>query len=161
LQAFSHFVSPSNSSNFPVAVYVSLCQLLLLRLLPNNAPRPQSVSNRDNDDLSQDILERCLLPFPANTSSVEDNAKVSILVENLFRLFLKTCECYHTPSLDTAIEKGILARETKAKGDKRRKGNGAKSKREDSDLVWLKASGERLRSLLSLVERKSTDDNDY
>jgi hypothetical protein len=114
--------------------------------------------DRENDDLSQEVLERCFLPFPANTSSVVDNAKVSILVEIQFRQFLKSCKCYHTPSLDGAIEKGILARENKIKGDRRRKDSGVRTKDEENDREWLEASGERLRSLLSWVEQSNEDD---
>lgn len=99
------------------------------------------------------VLEKCLLPFAANTSSVQDNAKVSMLVENMLRLFLKACECDNTPSLVSAVEKGIAARENKVKGDKRRKDINLKSKAEDSDMVWLKSSGERLRMLLVWIEK--------
>lgn len=89
------------------------------------------------------------------TSSVEDNAKVSILVENMFRLYLKLCPCYHTPGLEEAIETGISARENQIKGDKRRKGNGARGQGEDGDLWWLKSSSHRLRGLLAWVEQKN------
>jgi hypothetical protein len=112
---------------------------------------------RENDDLSQEVLERCFLPFAANTSSISDNAKVSILVEIQFRQFLKSCRCYHTPSLDGAIERGILARENKIKGDKRRKDNSIRTKEEENDREWLTASGERLRSLLLWVEQNNED----
>lgn len=88
------------------------------------------------------------------TSSASDNAKVSILVENLFRLLLREGVGYHTPSLDTAVEKGIIARQTKVKGDRRKKENGAKRKDEENDMVCLKASSQRLRSLLFLVEQQ-------
>lgn len=152
LPAFSLMLSSSQSSTLPVPVFVSLSQLLLLRLLPMSAPSPQLVSQRNNDDLSQDIIERCFLPFSAITSSVSDNAKVSILVENVLALFVGSCQCYHTPSLDAAIEKGILARENKIKGDKRRRGARTRTQEEESERLWLTASSRRLRSLLSWVE---------
>jgi hypothetical protein len=149
LPAFSLLLSPSRSSQLLEVTIVSLSQFLFLRLLPNSAPRPQT----DGDSISADILERCFLPFCATSSSTSDNAKVSILIENLFRLYIKSCGCYHRPSLDAAIEKGILARENKIRGEKRRKENGTKRKEEESERVWLNASGERLRSLLSLVKK--------
>ncbi|KAF4628730.1 hypothetical protein G7Y89_g9424 [Cudoniella acicularis] len=155
--AFSLFISPSISSQLPEMVLVSLSQLLLLRLLPNNAPRPHTIRGRDNDEITQELLEQCFLPFSANTSSVEDNAKVSILVESLFRLYVRSCLCDHTLDLDHAIEKGILARQNKVKGDKRRKET-TKKKGEDSDMMWLNASGERLRLLLEWIERKTTEE---
>lgn len=124
-------------------VYISISQLLLLRLLPGNAPAPTTVIDRAEDEVSQIVLEKCFLPFAASTSSVHDNAKASILIENMLRLFLKSCECEYTASLAAALEKGILARENKVKGDKRKK---------DGDMMWLKASGERLRMLLDVVK---------
>jgi hypothetical protein len=156
--AFSLLFQPSSSSQLPVIVFVSLTQFLLLRLLPGSVPRPDSVVDRENDDLSQEVLEKCFLPFSANTSSVADNAKVSIIVESQFRQFLKSCRCYHTPTLDAAIQKGILARESKSKGDKRRKDSGIRTKDEEIDREWLRASGERLRNLLLLVEWNNGSD---
>ncbi|KAH6679591.1 hypothetical protein B0J14DRAFT_472888 [Halenospora varia] len=158
--AFSLFLSPSSSSQLPIIVLVSLGQLLLLRLLPNTAPRPHTVSGRDSDDLSQEIFERCFFPFSANTSSVADNARVSILIENLFKLYLRTCKCYHTPNLEEAIEKGIVARENKIKGDRRKKDANRRTKQDESDLVWLRASGERLRLLMNWVEQHPAEDDD-
>jgi hypothetical protein len=160
LPAFSLLISPSNSSHYPIEVFVSLSQSLLHRLLPNTTPSPDSIMHRENDELSQEILEKCFLPFSASTSSTEDNAKVSLLAESLFREFLKSCRVYHTPSLDAAIEKGILAREIKIKGDKRRRDADARSKDEENSRMWLKASGERLRSLLSWVEERNYSDED-
>jgi hypothetical protein len=57
-----------------------------------------------------------------------------------------------------AIEKGILARESKGKGDKRRKDGGVRAKDEESDREWLRASGERLRNLLLWVEQNNGGD---
>jgi hypothetical protein len=142
-------------SQLPIVAFVSMTQLFLLRLLPGNALPPGSTVDREDDDLSQEVLEKYFFPFPANTSSIADNAKVSILVEMQLRLFLKSCQCYHTPSLTSAIERGIIARENKSKGDRRRKDNGVRTKDEENDREWLRASGERLRSLLLWVEQNS------
>lgn len=134
-------------------VFVSLSQFLLLRLLPNTAPRPQNVSGRVTDDLDQEILEKCFLPFSAATSAIDDNARVSILVESIFRMFLlEGFTIYRKPSLTAAIEKGIKARESKTKGDRRKRDNRALRKEEERDRVWLRASGERLKSLLAGLE---------
>jgi hypothetical protein len=73
----------------------------------------------------------------------------------VFRFFLKNCETYHTPSLDTAVEQGILARESKAKGDRKKKDYGVKRKEDEEAWVWLRASGERLRTLRGWVEDNS------
>jgi hypothetical protein len=160
LPAFTLLFSPSNSSQIPSFVFVSLSQFLLARLLPSSAPRPGTVSKQNSDDISQDILEKCFLPFAANTSSTDDNAKVSILVEGMFRLFMKIAKAYHTPCLDVAIEKGILAREGKAKNDRRRRENRVRKKEEEDDRMWLTASGKRLRSMLAWVELHKYSDED-
>jgi len=138
-------------------LYVSLTLLVLNRLLPNNAPLPNSVTKSAVDDITQEVLEKCFLPFAAQISSTEENAKVSILVENCFRLYLRNGRCWHTPDLGDAIEKGISARENKIRGDKKPKDPGAR-KRQELAREWLKASGERLRSLLVFVEMKTASD---
>jgi len=80
-------MSGADSSTLPTEVYVSLIQLTLLRYLPPNAPSPRTISNasRVGDEMDQEVIEKCYLPFCASTSSTEDNAKLSILAENVFR----------------------------------------------------------------------------
>lgn len=134
---------------------MSLTQLILSRMLSSSAPKPSTVSKKDNDELTQAILEQCYLPFSAHTSSASDNAKVSILAESLLRLLLREGLLCRTPSLEAVIEEGILARENKSKNDKRKKDRG-KRKEEASDLDYLTASGQRLRSLVSWIEQQDT-----
>jgi hypothetical protein len=156
LPAFSLIVSAADSSVLPVEVYVSLIQVLIIRYLPSNAPPPRTVSAAATDDeMNQTILEKCYLPFAASTSSVEDNAKISILLENALRLHLKSgAEIKYTADLKGAVEKGIAARENKIKTDKRR---GAASKKQDEeDKIWLKASEIRLKSLLAMVAARKS-----
>ena len=90
-------------------------------------------------------LERCFLPFSANTSSVEDNAKVSLLIETLFRLLAIHGGIECTEELVAAVEKGIKAREKKCTGTRRKKSGSSK---DDEDMYWLNASAERMRLLL-------------
>ena len=131
---------------------MSLSQVFMSRILPNSAPQPHSVSG-NSDDLSQYSLEKCFLPFAANTSSTDDNAKVSILAESMLRLYMKNFRVLHTPDLDTAIEMGVKARENKCRNDKRRKDNSARRREEEDDRKWLTASGMRLRSIVNWVEQ--------
>ncbi|TVY31570.1 hypothetical protein LSUB1_G008784 [Lachnellula subtilissima] len=130
IPAFSLFMSPSTK------LLPSPPTLLLKLLLPNNAPSPHSITSSDADDLTQEVLEKCFLPFPASTSSTDENSKVSILVENSLRLFLRSCECWYTPGLDEAIERGIKARDDKCKGEKKPKDAGAR-KRQETAREWL------------------------
>ena len=78
----------------------------------------------------------------------------------MLRLVLTAATVYHTPCLDAAIEKGILARETKIKSDKRRRENSARKEEEESDRMWLTASGKRLRNMVAWVEQRSDSDED-
>lgn len=73
---------------------------------------------------------------------------------------MKACDCFHTPTLDDAIERGIKAREDKIKeGERKNKKKTAKmKKREEADKVLMKASGERLRSLFRWIEHKSFEE---
>lgn len=98
-------------------------------------------------------MEKCYLPFSAISTDAGDNAKVAVLIECLFRIYLKACECYHTPGLDDAIERGIKAREEKVReGERKGKKKSAKVKRgEEGDKALMRASGERLRSLFSWI----------
>lgn len=142
LPAFSLLFSPSSLSALPSEVLVSLSRLVLSRLTP--ACR---MPVEDADGITQGVLERYILPSVATTSSMADNARVSILVECLFRLFLKTCMPAHTPALDDAVEKGVRRREKKGRIDRRRKSNVG----EEEEGEWLAASAGRLRRLVEWV----------
>lgn len=158
LPAFALFMSTAESSQLPQVVFVSLAQLLLLRLLPMSAPRPQTIEGRNSDDVTQLILERCFLPFAASSASVFDNARVSILAENFLRVLVQTGGCEYTPVLIAAVEKGILAREAKIGGDKRRKESGTRSKVDEEEVFWLKASGQRMRCQIAVLKRMTEAD---
>jgi hypothetical protein len=97
-------------------------------------------------------LERCFLPFSANTSSVEDNAKVSLLVETLFRLLATHGGIECTAELVAAVDKGIKAREKKCTGTRRKKSGSSK---DDEGMYWLNASAERMRLLLGRHRKAS------
>src|SRR5204863_4310206 len=92
----------------PSSYRSSFNQLLLGTLIAAAAPLAT------NDDLTQDTLQTCYLPFPANTYSVADNAKVSLLVESLLRLLAVHAGMVFTTELEVALETGVQAREMKA-----------------------------------------------
>jgi hypothetical protein len=137
-------------------------QFVFRRLLPKEAPAPGNVHPNNSDVLNQEIIEQCFFPFSANTSSIDDNARVSILAENALRTLIKQTlangdySAYQSPSLRKAVEKGIKARETKIKREKRRKEVVLMSKEDIMDREWLDASSARLRSLVDLVERRAS-----
>lgn len=151
---FTCFMTSSKSSGISEVVYTPLCQMLLSRLLPKSAPSP-SENHLQATEFSQTTLQKFYLPFTALTSSYRDNAKVSILVENLLRLLLKNHACHYTPDLEMAVENGIVAREEKTQKQKKRRQNTTANPSVDSDAMWLKNSSIRLRSLISWLKLPS------
>jgi hypothetical protein len=139
LPLFSLLMSPASRPYLPDPALSSLAQAQLLRLLPKEAPEPAT------DELSQENLEGCFLPFAAATSSIEDNAKVSILVETLLRLFVTNCDVSLTKEFVDAVERGVGAREAKCRVLKRGKA------RSGEDMLWLRKSGERIGFLVEVL----------
>ena len=157
LPEFFHFISAA-STHLPSPALSSLCQLLLCRLLPNSAPRPST------DELTQDLLEHYFLPYAAHSSSVEENAKVSLLLETLFRLIVTvttisnkeyTVSIKPSSNLAMAIEKGISAREAKSASRKKKSG-GQTNKEDEYRRSYLDSSSARIRFLLQLVQSKDS-----
>jgi hypothetical protein len=145
---------------FPSSLLVSLIQLIAFNYLPSSAPRPQS----EEDAITQDILEVYFLPHCPMTSSIEDNAKYSILVESLFRVFLLECNSCHTPQLEKAVRDGIQARESNCLGGRRRRGGdggeSAGKKDEEVAKLFLQASSKRLMSLVNWWRIRSAQENE-
>lgn len=146
LPTFSFFFSGSAYLHLPNAVMSSLAQVHIYRLLPH--------ATLKNDDLDQEILERHILPFAANTSSIEDNAKVALLAETLLRLFAVTCELIPNKAIEKSLEKGIQKREDRIVGDRRKKLAGPRNKEEERDRASMRASGVRMRALLRVLKER-------
>lgn len=151
LPEFSLFMSAAAFPHLPASALSSIVQGYLHRLLPWSAPRPE------DDDLTQPILERCFLPFAANTSSIEDNAKVSISVETLLRLLTTTSDIDPTPELMEAVNGGIAAREKKCNSIGRKTLSGVKG---NEDLYWLRSSAERIGFMLEFVQARQATANE-
>lgn len=81
---------------------------------------------------------------------MEDNTKVSLLVETLFRLLAIHGGIECTPELIAAVDKGIKAREKKCTGTRKKKYGSAK---DDEDMIWLNASAERMGLLLAYYQK--------
>ncbi|KAL8986501.1 MAG: hypothetical protein Q9205_000016 [Flavoplaca limonia] len=116
--SFFTLICPSSMQYFHQSAASSITQVILRSLIASSAPPPLT------DDLTQKDLERCYLPFPANTGMVSDNIK-------------------------TAVEQGIEAREQKAK--KAGKGRGKGRVDGEGERMWLKASAGRMKGLVDLV----------
>ncbi|POS84623.1 hypothetical protein EPUL_002576, partial [Erysiphe pulchra] len=150
---FTLFISSSKSSFISEMLYTSLCQTFLSRLLSKSAPSPRTSSVLKSIEIDDPqyllVFEKCYLPFAALTSSSHDNAQVSIVIENLLRLFLRKHNCYITHTFERATEKGIIAREEGIRQQRKRRGSNTVNGTTDEDNVWLKASSSRLRNLLA------------
>lgn len=150
---------------------ISLGQGILTALMPSAALNPAKVDRARHDagGVSPKIIERCFLPYSANTIAAADNAKVSLLVEHLVQIVLRDgSETFSTPGFRDAVEKGIKAREEKVKKKAATGGRGARGRggggraaidEEDAEArLVLEMSGERLRVLADIVE--GVDDED-
>lgn len=139
---FQSFISPTVLSAFSQTQQITLCDHLLSRMLESSAP------NSGDDRLTQSKLERCYLPFTANTTNPADNAKVSITLEALLTLLASEDLVTVTPEFRDAVETGIVARIDKA-GSSESKKKGPRIL--DIERCWLLESGDRLMFLVDEV----------
>ncbi|KAK3379344.1 hypothetical protein B0T24DRAFT_151963 [Lasiosphaeria ovina] len=119
----------SHSTTLPHYVYVSLLRHIVDRLLPAHHPDPSSV-DPDTDaahGVSVVMLQLCFLPFAANRISAEDNAKLSLVLENmLWYIYVRSAaDVVYSDDLRAAVETGIKAREDKIKSSRRGAAAGA------------------------------------
>ncbi|KAF7542186.1 hypothetical protein G7Z17_g11808 [Cylindrodendrum hubeiense] len=154
LQTFALLVS-QRPNPLIAAAHITITKELFHILLPYSYKNPAKVDREADSQgcLTTPMLEQCYILNPANTVAVDDNAKLSLVVENAIQL-LWTCEMLeYSESFAEAAEKGIKARETKAK--KRRTG---KMKGDATDSVAqdvLEHSGQRIRILLEALKTMS------
>jgi hypothetical protein len=144
LPAFQLLVLPSLFPAFSEDAHLTLCELLLQRMLEAAAP-----NTRSERYLTQSEMEKLYLPYAANKASHVDNAKVSLLLESMLRCFFRAGSLQQKPELRKALEAGIEARRRKARNDPQRTG-----KNDDGVAwAWLTESGERMRDIVSRLER--------
>ncbi|RAL01151.1 uncharacterized protein BO80DRAFT_71232 [Aspergillus ibericus CBS 121593] len=138
LPVFQAFISPSTLPYFSPAAKTTLCEFLLFRMRETAAP------DTDEEYLNQDKLERCFLPYMASTTSLADNAKISITLESLIILLADSNMLRVTPELRDAVARGTQRRVLRARGDARKSGQEAQQWADDLEMTWLLESGERL-----------------
>ncbi|KAM0251336.1 hypothetical protein ACHAP5_001644 [Fusarium lateritium] len=132
--------------------HITITKELFDLLLPNSYKNPSKVDPEGDAQgcLTLPMLEQCFAPHPANTVALEDNAKLSLVVEDAIQLLWACGLMVYSEKLEAAVEKGIMARETKAK--KRRTG---KMKSDETDVLAqdiLTNSAERIRVLLEVLK---------
>ncbi|KKZ62921.1 hypothetical protein EMCG_02767 [[Emmonsia] crescens] len=140
LPTFQLLVSCPMLSNFTDNARSTLCKMILELLL--HRPR-----NSEQTYINQYKLETYYLPYAAYTNNPIENAKVSILLETLLLLLASNGMLQVQPSLQNAIEKGILARGYKSQSDAKK--NLDKMKLDEIGWAWLIASGDRINYLVN------------
>ena len=154
LPTFFLFMSPSTLRPFGAAAASVLTQYLLHRssLIEGDAPEPASY------ELTEESLLDCHIPWAASNNSVTDNAKVSLCVETLIRLYDRYGGgLTWTQELEDMAERGIKRREDKAsemrakRGRKRKGDNLAPDNREE--WTFLMESAARIRHFLQVVKQ--------
>lgn len=163
LSIFVAFID-STTSALRMDSQISIIQDLLSYYMPSSAVNPSKVDRAryDANGTSPAIIERCFLPYAANTIAAEDNAKVSVLLEELIKLVWTIGTEPFSESLYDAVTKGINARQTKIK----RKAPGTRGRRighvqDDPDSearVLLEESSNRLRQLAELIMDEANDE---
>ncbi|KAF2001831.1 hypothetical protein P154DRAFT_431876 [Amniculicola lignicola CBS 123094] len=98
---------------------------------------------------NQTHLEVNLLPCRANTQSFATNAKISLVLEEMFMYMMNMKVLEATRSLRKSMEDGIQARQRVHGTGRGKKGN---AKEEEQARGLLEQSSERLHGLLEVVE---------
>ncbi|KAI0393897.1 hypothetical protein F5Y17DRAFT_430168 [Xylariaceae sp. FL0594] len=117
LALFSSFVSTTTSALL-IPQQIEILQCVLSMFMPSGATKPERVdrARAEEGGISPEILERCYLHSPANTIEAEDNAKMSLLLENLVMIVMQhgNGDEVFSSKLMQAVTKGIQARQEKA-----------------------------------------------
>ena len=123
----------------------SLCKWQFQILLSNTPPLHTKV-------MEQTELEQVYLPAAANSTSAVNNARVSLLLEQMLWRLAEGGGSITKGNLSKAITSGVKARRVKAAQSQGRRG----SKTEDAaahqtGLEWLEASSKRLELLVQML----------
>ena len=151
LHMFSLFVTQRENPLLP-ETHITITKELFHLLLPSKHKDPRKVDPEGEADgsLTMPMLEHCYIAWPANTVGLEDNAKLSLLVENAIQLLWICDMAVYTQSFAEAAIKGIDAREAKAKTKRTGRARAEASDASAKDV--LASSGERIRVLLDALE---------
>lgn len=130
------------SNGFPAVEHSLLLRTLLRTMLFTSIPR-----STEDGFLTQENIEQHYLPATANTSSLVDNAKVSLCVAYLLRLLDRYKPLERSARLKKMTLQGIEARKAKvASGVGGRKGKMGKEEMKEAS-AWLKSAESMLRGM--------------
>ena len=146
LPTFSLFLSPPYLRFLQLGEQSDLVQYIASSFISSSAPR------MNFDDIDQQVLEKCVLPWSANTTSIDDNAKLGACVETLLRLFNNVAGLNWTHTLHSYALMGIQAREGNATHRRKRKGEAGSGVGTENNRAWLEASGKRILGVLQMAK---------
>ncbi len=128
-------------------VYTSLVRYVILQLIPKD------LADGNEREISIAMLETSFVPFSSGTASIEENAKLSFVLEcMLHHIIAHDSGAYAPASFRVAVEKGIEARREKTK-PRRRGGRPARdSPADQAARESMASSEENLRMLVDLLE---------
>jgi hypothetical protein len=136
-----------------------MLQGVLFLFVPPGALKPTRVDpvTAEQGGISPAILEHCFLPYPANTIEVQDNAKMSLLLENLLMIVWRhgdKAESFSDNLVDV-VTTGIKARQDKVNKKKARGRARAPSDSELKARDVLESSGLRLTWLAETIQESN------
>lgn len=127
----------------PASAQLPFCVNLLFPLVSGTLPAFLY------DKPTQEHLESILLPLRGTTQSFAANAKISLILEQIFLHVMSRDALRSTTGLQRAMEDGIKARKSVYGTARGKKGN---AKEEEHGEKVMKASSERLLGLLDILE---------
>ncbi|EPE10795.1 major facilitator superfamily transporter [Ophiostoma piceae UAMH 11346] len=147
----------------PDGIFAGLVRHILFTYLPTTAPKPFLIDSEACESttlsvtfVSARILERCFLPFAANTAMLGANVRMALSLESLFRLAWGSdtsagdAQYIWTPALQAAAEAGVKAREARVQPTGRNKHAATEIEALGKDM--LQRSGRRLLAMVHLAK---------
>ncbi|TDZ18491.1 hypothetical protein Cob_v008493 [Colletotrichum orbiculare MAFF 240422] len=165
LTFFQHFVSDMGA-HLNGHFERDMLATLLDTLLPSDYVDPREVVP-DSSSLvvNADVLAKCYLPHHANNVDPEDNARLALILENLIQKLSVEDIRVSRLELVTAAEKGIEARQARAKVRRAyRKSKKSQQKalytRDDHAKEMMNLAGERILLYIDAMGAEPEDDPD-
>ncbi|KAF5017165.1 hypothetical protein F66182_10933 [Fusarium sp. NRRL 66182] len=151
LPLFSLLASQRPNALLP-EIQITVTKELFDLLLPSSYKNPSKIDPEGDAEgcLTLPMLEHCFVLHPANTVALEDNAKLSLVVECAIQLLWACGLVVHSKKFEAAVEQGIRAREVKAK--KRRTGKMQGDADDAAAQDILTNSSERIRVLMETLK---------
>lgn len=134
-----------STSKLPGTVHVAFCANLLLPLVSGKIP------NYFHSQPTQQQFESTLLTLKGTTQSFAVNAKISLILEQIFAYMVSHDALAATGTLRTAMGAGIESRESVYGTGRGKKGN-AEEEMQANEL--LSACSERMLGMLEVLQMK-------